>query len=133
MEKINIRKRPVIVKSAKIKNKKKIFMSFIICVLLALLILTARLRVLFEDFCYMRAKIITIQTVNNVIVEQMKDISYEDLVSYEKNTEGEISLIKFNTVLMNNISSKVALEIQNELSNLEDNKIEIPLRYNFRK
>lgn len=127
MEKINIRKRPFKVKWSKLKKKKVILTVFVIFMILALLLFTARLRLLFADFCYMRAKIITIQTVNEVIVDQMEEISYEDLVSYEKDVEGDISLIKFNTVLMNNLSSKISLEIQKKLSNLSETEIKIPL------
>ena len=88
---------------------------------------SSRFSKLFEDFCYMKAKVLTIQTVNSIVTKEMENISYDDLVKYEKNDEGKINLIKFNTVLINSLISKSTLSIQNELTNLEDNKIEIPL------
>lgn len=123
MEKINIRKSERI----RINRKKVLFILFIILMLVMYNFISNRLIKLFEEFCYMKAKIITIQTVNKAINAQMSEIDNNDIVTYEKNNDGEVNLVKYNSVVINSLLSKFALNIQNDLSSLEKDKITIPL------
>ena len=58
----------------------------------------------------------------------MKDYTYEDMFTVEKDKNGNIAMIKSNITNMNLINSKIALNVQNEFDDLGREDIEIALR-----
>ena len=64
---------------------------------------------------------------NEAVSNAMKDMSYQDLCSIEKDDEGNIKLMKLDVVNVNNICTKVAMEIQNNINNSEKSEFDIAL------
>lgn len=65
----------------------------------------------------------------NKSVAQMVDgkINYEDLMTVKLDSNGNISYIQANTIMMNEIASKIALEIQDELKKVKSTSSYIPI------
>lgn len=53
--------------------------------------------------------------VNEEVEKIMKDYTYNDLIDIEKDGNGEVVLMKSNTVLINQLTSKMVTNIQNSI------------------
>lgn len=82
---------------------------------------------LYEQVCEEKVKAIATIITNEQTTIVMKDYTYSDMFSIEKDTEGNITMIKSNIANINCITSDIALKIQNELTNNHKNKVSIPL------
>jgi len=79
-----------------------------------------------------RAKQVTIQAINDTIKNKIKnDIEYTDLINVKYDNEGKVTLMQANTILMNIIAADVALDIQEELKEISDSVIKVPLNNVF--
>ena len=87
---------------------------------------------IFDTLCESKAKSIATNMSNEKAIEVMKDYSYEDMFTVEKDENGNITMIKSNITNMNLINSKIALNVQNEFDNLGREDIEIALRKFYR-
>ena len=87
---------------------------------------------IFDTLCESKAKSIATNISNEKAIEVMKDYSYEDMFTVEKDENGNITMIKSNITNMNLINSKIALNVQNEFDNLGREDIEIALRKFYR-
>ncbi|ASW42524.1 sporulation protein YunB [Clostridium isatidis] len=70
----------------------------------------------------------------NIVYENALDIyskefDYSDIMSIEKDSEGNITLLRADTVKLNYLSSKLILTINNRITELENLGIEVPLGY----
>jgi len=75
-----------------------------------------------------KAKQVTTQAINNTIKSKIKnDIDYDDLIFVHYDNAGKVTLMQANTMLMNSIASEVALEVQNELKQISESTIRVPL------
>lgn len=78
-----------------------------------------------------RAKVTEI--VNSVIVnEYSKKFNYENIINVEKDKDGNIVMIKADTLRMSKISCDVALECQSQLKKVGTIGLKLPLGYIFK-
>jgi len=137
MHKIYSRRRikipPIIVKSkARIKNEKArkmitIGMILIIAFFTAKHILDAVLPI-FDTLCENRAKSIATLISNEQATNVMREHTYDELFSIEKDNNGNIAMIKSNVIPINEIISDVANNIQKEIDKQGRENIEIAMR-----
>lgn len=129
MEKINIRKKINFTPSNKNIKKKIVATLITMLPILLMCVFTLRLKPSFYSFCEIRAKNLANKTINKVILNEMSNVDYNNLIVFEKNSENQINMIRLNSVMMNTLSSKMSIEIQEEFSKLKDssNTINIPL------
>lgn len=80
-----------------------------------------------ERQCRVKARSLATQFANEACIENMKDITYDDLCTIERDSEDRIRLIKMNSVAINNLNSHIALDIQEKLNNTEISKFYIKL------
>lgn len=59
--------------------------------------------------------------------EAMQGIKYEDLCNIEKDNDGNIKMMNLNVITVNNISSKIALKIQQDFKNNQKDTVSISL------
>ncbi len=108
-----------------------------IIALLALIIYTYRyidknIRPSIIAISEVKAKQVTTQAINNTIKNKIKnDIAYDDLMFVHYDNEGKVTLMQANTMLMNSVASEVALEVQNELKEISESIIKVPLSNAF--
>ncbi|MBU3190938.1 sporulation protein YunB [Clostridium bowmanii] len=76
----------------------------------------------------MRAK--ATEIVNRAIInEYSKQFKYDEIIRVDKDSEGNIVMLKADTLKMNKIACDVALESQKELMKLGEIGIKIPIGY----
>lgn len=76
----------------------------------------------------MRAK--ATEIVNTAIInEYSKQFKYDEIIRVDKDSEGNIVMLKADTLKMNKIACDVALESQKELMKLGEIGIKIPIGY----
>ena len=75
----------------------------------------------------MRSK--AIEIVNRAIInEYSKQFNYDEIIRVDKDSEGNIVMLKADTLKMNKIASDVALESQKQLKELGDSRYQAPNR-----
>ncbi|MCR8745516.1 sporulation protein YunB [Romboutsia lituseburensis] len=68
------------------------------------------------------------RSINKAVGEIVKDkISYSDLMNTKLDSDGKITMIQANTIMMNKIASDVALQIQEELKQVKTTTSYIPI------
>lgn len=82
---------------------------------------------IFDELCENKAKSVATIIANEQATEVMKKYQYEDLFDIEKDSQGNVSMIKANVISINEISSDVANRIQDTINSREREKIEIAL------
>lgn len=68
------------------------------------------------------------RSINKSVAQMVEGkINYEDLMKVKLDTNGNISYIQANTIMMNEIASQIALEIQDELKKVKSTSSYIPI------
>ncbi|TYQ18065.1 UNVERIFIED_CONTAM: sporulation protein YunB [Acetivibrio alkalicellulosi] len=79
------------------------------------------------EFSEHRVKAIVNTTIGNVVKSSFpEDINYDEVISINKDEFNRINSIQTDIGKLNRLFSQVTLEIQNELSNLGDERIGVP-------
>ena len=112
--------------SKKGKRMLKVIIILMIAFTVAKIILNSILPV-FDKLCEEKAMSIATIISNNKATEVMAEHTYDELFTIEKDSNGNITMIKSNVIPINEIISDVAVRIQEELEKREDDKIQIPL------
>lgn len=112
-----------------IDNRRKIIK---IIMILSIAIITAKFSLdavipIFDTLCEDRAKSIATIISNEQATEVMKQHTYDELYSIEKDNNGNITMIKSNIIPINEIISDVAIKIQEEINKRGRENIEIAL------
>lgn len=73
------------------------------------------------------------EIINKAIInEYTKNFHYDDIINVEKDVNGDITLLKADTLKMNKIACDVSLKSQEELKKLEHMGITFPMGYVFK-
>lgn len=112
-----------------LKRKQKISKIFIIMVIAfstVKIVLDAILPI-FDALCEDKAKSIATIISNNEATNVMKDHTYDELFTIEKDNDGNITMIKSNIIPINEIISDVAVKIQKSINERGRENIRIAL------
>ena len=112
--------------SKKAKKITTLLMILMIAFCTAKLILDAVLPI-FDTLCQNRAKSIATTVSNEQATNVMKQHTYDELFSMEKDNNGNITMIKSNVIPINEIISDVANKIQEEIDAKGKENIQIAL------
>lgn len=117
-----------------IKHRRKrvnVYIVIGIVVIFLILILSFvenRLRNSMEKISEYRVKSIVTRAVGSAVNENFPDnIGYNDIVTISKGENGTITSIQTDVAKLNRIFAKVSLSVQDKLSDLEKEKISMPL------
>ena len=111
------------------KNKRKcvtIIAIMIIAIFTVKLILDA-VYPIFDTECKDKARSIATMVSNKQATEVMKKHSYDELFTVERDSNGDISMIKSNVVPINEIISDIPNKIQQEINELGKDDVYIAL------
>lgn len=107
---------------------KLLTILFILAIALSILSIALKATMpIFETLCKNRAKSIATIVSNEQATIVMSEHSYDELFTIEKDDNGNITMIKSNIVSINEITSDVAVKIQNELNNKGKEDVKIAL------
>ena len=81
----------------------------------------------FEAMCEEKVKSLATLITNQQSTIVMNKYQYDELYTIEKDTNGNIIIIRSNVVPINNLISDLTENIQKEFDEIEDTKIQIPL------
>ena len=112
-----------------LKRKQKIAKIFIIMVIAfsTVKIVLDAISPIFEALCEDKAKSIATILSNNEATNVMKDHTYDELFTIEKDNDGNITMIKSNVIPINEIISDVAVKIQNLINERGKENIKIAI------
>ena len=120
----------------RIKNRKIIILKpifILIVVLIIIQLFTNMIKSSLYSLCKAKVEGICITVSNKAIDDVMNEIKYEDLIIFDKDSDGKIIALKSNVVEMNNISSEIAIKIQEIYDELDDIYVYVPLRQFYRQ
>ncbi|MBR2924513.1 MAG: sporulation protein YunB [Clostridia bacterium] len=80
------------------------------------------------DMAYATAHSIALETVNRAAQQVVGEgISYDDLMEVQMDTDGRVSMLRANTMRMNQIATQTAILAQEELNSIENQMVDVPL------
>ncbi len=111
------------------KNSIIFIILFIVSVLIGTFLYIDRtLRPTITVLAETKALEIANKSINKSVADVVKgQINYQDLMDVKLDSDGKITMIQANTVLMNTIASDVALDIQDELKKIKSTSSYIPI------
>ncbi|MBR3002212.1 MAG: hypothetical protein IKF38_01380 [Clostridia bacterium] len=113
------------------KNRSRKRASLIMVVFVAfatLKIVLDAVTPIFNTLCENKAISLATIISNNKATEVMQKHNYDELFSIEKDETGSIAMLKANVISINEITSDVAVKIQEEINKQGRDNIEIALR-----
>ena len=114
-------------RNTKVKKMTTLLLILAIALFTAIIILDAILP-MFDTLCGNRAEAIATIVSNEQASIVMKEHSYDELYTIEKDDQGNITMIKSNVVPINEIISNVANKIQEGIDTRGKENVEIALR-----
>lgn len=87
---------------------------------------------IFDTLCESKAKSIATMVSNEQATNVMREHSYDELFTVEKDSNNNITMIKSDVLAINEIISDVALKIQEDIDNRGKENIEIAIRKFYR-
>lgn len=111
------------------KLKKGIILAVIFLVIVVVCIYTLNsVSPTIVAFSEAKIKSLTTAAVNSAIFEVMLEpISYSDLVSIEKNADGEITLIAANSMIINKLARDMAQSTETYIEKMGEQDVKIPI------
>jgi len=80
------------------------------------------------DMAYATAHSIALETVNKAAQQVVGEgIDYDDLMEVRTDAQGRVSMLRANTMRMNQLATETAIIAQEELNSIENQMINIPL------
>lgn len=83
---------------------------------------------IFDTICENRAESIATIVSNEQATEVMKEHTYDEMFTIEKDSNNNITMIKSNIIAINEIISDIGIKIQEQLNEKEKDSISIAIR-----
>ena len=109
----------------KIKRKYLILIMIIAMIVIIATLLNQVVYPLFSKKCIYQAKVIVTQISNEETEKIMQNYTYKDLVHIEEDSEGNVTFLESNVVLINQIKANIVANIQKRFVESNDTSIEI--------
>lgn len=112
------------------RNKQKIAKIFIILIIAfsTVKIVLDAILPMFDTVCKDKAKAMATIISNEQATNAMREHTYSELFTVDKDNNGNITMIKSDVYAINEIISDVAVKIQNEIDERGREKVEIAIR-----
>ncbi|MVB12997.1 Sporulation protein YunB [Caprobacter fermentans] len=94
-----------------------------------ILIFNSQIRPVIESITANEAKIKSVNTINNAVMEELNrdNISYDDLITVQRGSDGQVLAITTNMMKMNELKAKIIENIQDKLNNDTYSTVWVPL------
>ena len=112
------------------KKKRIIILSVLIAILVIYIfvIIDRNVKPTVLAISEVQARVIATQIINDAVKENINDdIRYQDLIYIQYDNNVKVTLMQANTILMNDIASDVASEVQEKMKKISMSTIKIPL------
>lgn len=104
-------------------------MLFVTAAMLGVVYLEVRLKPVVREMAVARSRTIATRVISEAIHQTISDqnVTYDELVSFEKTEEGMISAVKTNIIKVNQLKSSLSMSILDRLSQIEEDELAIPI------
>ncbi len=113
------------------KKGRRILIAFLVVAVMAAGLVSfalANLNPVVISMAEARSRQLAVEAINQAVAEVMKSsVSYSDLIQVSTDSNGRVTMIRANTLLMNELASRTALTVQRNLAALEDEGVSLPL------
>jgi len=114
------------------RRKRKIFRWVIVLVLILVfvgyILIDNSVRPTILSLTEARLRAIGVKAMNDAVQETIgSGVTYTDLINIQKDNEGKIALISFNTGMMNDLAAQTANCAQDKILNIGEQGISIPI------
>ena len=114
------------------KTRYRVLIFFLVIILFCVGIMKyseARIRPIIISMAEAHARSIGAKVVSEAISEEIEEnnISYDDLISFEKDESGKIAALKTDIIMVNRLKSRLSVVILNKLANMNDINLYIPV------
>ena len=113
------------------KQKKLSVKIIIIAIFLsaAAVLFDIQMRPLIKSVIFNQAQTASINIINKVVAEELSriDMDYSDILDVQKDNNGKILAISTDMKKANSLKSLLAISIQEKLSKLENQEVEVPM------
>ena len=109
------------------RHKHKSLVLIIVIAFITLKIVLDTINPIFNKLCENKALSLATIISNNKATEVMRSHTYDELFTIEKDETGNVSMLKANVVPINEITSDIAVKIQEEINRQGRDNIEIAL------
>ena len=80
------------------------------------------------DMAFARAYSMAVETINRAVKQAMgQGVTYEELIDAQMDAQGRVSMLRANTMRMNELASQTAVLAERELGSAENQVVQIPL------
>jgi len=115
-----------------LKLRYRLLIFFAVIVIFCIVILKyseSRLRPIIVSMAEAHARSIGSKVVSEAITEEIEknNISYDDLISFEKDESGKIAALKTDIIMINRLKSQLSVVILDKLSNMKDINLYVPV------
>lgn len=117
-DKIYSRPRIVLPDIRKYTSVKSIFLIAFFSIIFCIFMFLKFAYPVFKSTCETSASSKGVKIINTEVNKVMKGYKYDDLISIEKDSEGNVSLIKANVIEINKIVSEIISNIQLEFDKI---------------
>lgn len=114
----------------KLLSRKLLRWTVIVVLLLtaAFLVLENNLSQVLLDMAYADAYSLAVKVINSAVADVMRSgVTYEDLIKVHLNDLGQVTMLQANTIRMNDIATRTALQAQEKLQDAKNQVVHIPL------
>ncbi|MFZ5965972.1 MAG: sporulation protein YunB [Bacillota bacterium] len=113
------------------KGNFKAFLSIIIMLLLifyGFMLIDKKIKPAVLAIAEVKAREIATRAINEAVNSKVsEDIKYQDLIFIRTDSEGNVTMMQANTVMMNKLASEVALSVQDNIKQIRASSVKVPL------
>ena len=117
--------------SGKKRFSRRLLRWMVIVLLLltaAFLVLENNLSQVILDMAYADAYALAVKVINSAVADVMNSgVTYDDLIKVHLNDKGQVTMLQANTIEMNGLATRTALQAQEKLQDAKNQIINIPL------
>lgn len=110
----------------KIKTTRPVFVVFLIAIFICYFAWNA-MEPVFDELCAEKARGIGNVITNKEAKKIMDKYEYSDLFKIEKDSSGEVQIVSANVIMINKITSELAIDIQKDLEEYDRAKVRLPI------
>lgn len=105
-----------------------LFISFAV-LLTAFLLIEVKTRPLIQKLAYSRVSYLASKAINDAVDSEISNgtIRYDELISFEKDTEGKITALKTNMIRVNQLKVEISNIILDKIDSIQESELYIPL------
>ncbi len=110
------------------RNVLRLTVIIVLLLTAAFLVLENNLSQVILDMAYADAYSLAVKIINSAVADVMRSgITYEDLIKVHMNEQGQVTMLQANTVRMNDLATRTALQAQEKLQDAKNQVVHIPL------